>query len=145
MIVFDLRCTNAHVFEAWFASTPAYEEQRSGGLLACPICGDDRVEKAVMAPNIAAKGNRARADARPAADPAKAALALLAAAQAKALEGSTWVGPRFADRARAMHLGEEDRTPIHGQATPAEARALNDEGVTIAPLPLPVVPPEARN
>lgn len=144
MIVFDLRCTNAHVFEAWFASSTAFEQQRTGGMLACPVCGDDSIEKAVMAPAIAAKGNRAASPATPAAA-AKTALALLAAAQAKALEGSTWVGPRFADRARAMHLGEEDKAPIHGQATPAEARQLSDEGVTVAPLPLPVVPPEARN
>ena len=41
--------------------------------------------------------------------------------------------------------GEEAHAPIHGQATLAEAKALVDEGVPVAPLPLPVVPPEQAN
>jgi hypothetical protein len=145
MIVFDLRCANAHVFESWFGSSADYADQKDRGLVRCPLCDSDAVEKAVMAPNVAAKGNqRASVPAAP-DDPVKAALAALARAQAKVLEGSEWVGPRFADRARAMHLGEESAAPIHGQATLQEARALLEEGVPVAPLPLPVVPPTARN
>lgn len=140
MIVFDLRCADAHVFEAWFASSTAYEDQRGRGLIACPVCGGTEVGKAVMAPNVSAKGNAA-----PAPAVIKAAMAKLAAAQAKALEGSEWVGSRFPERARAMHAGETPDAPIHGQATLAEAKALADEGVPVAPLALPVVPPAARN
>ena len=75
----------------------------------------------------------------------EALLAALAQAQAKMLEGSTHVGMAFADKARAMHLGDEPHTPIHGQASIAEAKALIEEGVPVAPLPLPVVPPEQCN
>ena len=78
-------------------------------------------------------------------DKAVAALAALAQKQAKALENSQWVGKSFATRARAMHDGEEDHAPIHGQATPEEAREMIEDGLPIAPLPFPVVPPEARN
>ncbi|MBB3910073.1 DUF1178 family protein [Sphingomonas desiccabilis] len=142
MIVFDLRCDGGHVFESWFGSSADYADQKERGLVRCPMCDSASVEKAVMAPNVAAKGNQR---ATTGADPMKAALAALAKAQEKALEGSEWVGSRFADRARAMHLGEEATAPIHGQATPQEARALVEEGVPVAPLPLPVVPPGARN
>jgi hypothetical protein len=75
----------------------------------------------------------------------KAVIAALAAAQAKMLDGSSYVGLAFADKARAMHLGEEAHAPIHGQASVEEAKALIEEGVPVAPLPLPVVPPEQRN
>jgi hypothetical protein len=142
VIVFDLKCTHAHVFEAWFGSSADYDEQQARGLVSCPICGDGAVEKAVMAPRVAAKGNR-QPEATPQA--VKAALAMMAKAQAEALQGSEWVGTAFADRARAMHLGEEDKAVIHGQATVEQARALIDEGVEVAPLPLPIAPPEARN
>ncbi len=137
MIVFDLKCGGGHVFEAWFASSAAFEEQAAAAQVRCPICDDAEVVKAAMAPNIPAKGNT-RADA-------KTALRALAAAQAKALENSQWVGKAFPDRARAMHAGEEAHAPIHGQATLAEAKALVDEGVAVAPLPLPVKPPETLN
>jgi len=148
VIVFDLKCGTGHVFEAWFGSSTAFEEQRAGGLVACPMCGDSDVTKAVMAPNVGTKGNSkavppATTDVTPAA--MKAAMAALAQAQAKMLEGSQWVGGTFATRARAMHAGEEDHAPIHGQASVAQAKELIDEGVSIAPLPMPVIPPEARN
>lgn len=143
MIVFDLKCDKGHVFEAWFGSSDAYAEQRAAGHVACPLCGATEVEKALMAPSIAAKGNRRPDLPSPAA--VKAALASLASEQAKALAKSNWVGGNFAKRARAMHHGEEPDAPIHGQATVAEAKALVDEGVPIAPLPLPVVPPEVAN
>ncbi|RYY47765.1 MAG: DUF1178 family protein [Sphingomonadales bacterium] len=142
MIVFDLKCADGHVFEAWFASSTAYIEQKAGGLVACPMCGSGAVDKAVMAPNIGAKGSQG-AGVPPEA--MKAAMAALAAAQGKALENSTWVGTAFAEKARSMHLGEAPVAQIHGQATREEAKALVEEGVPVAPLPLPVVPPEASN
>lgn len=142
MIVFDLKCANRHIFEAWFGSSAAYEAQAVAGQVRCPLCDSAEVKKAVMAPNIAPKGERAGA---PDADVAKAALAKLAAAQAKMLEGSEWVGRSFATRARAMHAGEETAAVIHGQTSLAEAKALADEGVPVAPLPLPVTPPESIN
>lgn len=142
MIVFDLRCPDGHVFEAWFGSSRAYDEQRAAGHLACPICGATRIEKAVMAPAVAAKGNRV--DPPPPAA-MKQAMAALAAAQAKALEASEWVGGSFATRARAMHSGEAPTTAIHGQVSVAEAKALVAEGIPVAPLPLPVVPPKQLN
>jgi hypothetical protein len=154
MIVFDLRCAGGHVFEAWFGSSGAYEEQRASAMIACPICGLADVTKAVMAPNVAAKGNRAAAPSpgpvpKPAETPPpeaiKAALVALAEAQAKMLKGSQFVGLAFADRARAMHHGEEDHAPIHGHATADEAIELIEDGVGIAPLVFPVVPPGARN
>ena len=145
MIVFDLRCGGGHVFESWFGSTADYEDQKTRGMVRCPLCDSGAIEKAVMAPNVGAKGNQRTVASNARQDRTKTALAALARAQAKALEGSEWVGTGFADRARAMHLGEEASAPIHGQASLQEARALVEEGVPVAPLPLPVVPPAARN
>ena len=156
MIVFDLKCDGqGHVFEAWFGSSADYEAQQARGLIACPICSDAAVTKAVMAPAVAAKGNRRAVAPRP-DTPAPAASGVdmekmqalveaVAKAQQKLLAGSTWVGRDFADQARAMHYGEQDRASIHGEVAPAEAKALIAEGVEVAPLPLPVVPPHAKN
>jgi hypothetical protein len=152
VIVFDLKCGGEHVFEAWFGSSAAYEDQRARGLVACPICGSGEVAKAVMAPNVSAKGNRRGAPPSPvpgsdapSPEVLKAAMEMLATAQAKMLEKSQWVGTSFADKARAMHLGDEPAAQIHGQATPEQAQELVEEGVPVAPLLVPVVPPEQRN
>jgi hypothetical protein len=151
MIVFDLACGEGHVFEAWFGSSADYEDQRARGLVSCPICGASEVSKAVMAPNVGTKGNQAptvvpmRNGGPPAPAEMKAMLAALARAQAKLLEGSEHVGSRFADEARAIHDGDAPQRSIHGQATHEEAKALIEEGVPVAPLPLPIVPPDVTN
>jgi hypothetical protein len=155
MIVFDLKCAEGHVFEAWFGNSDAFEDQRARALVACPFCGGTDVAKAVMAPNIAAKGNRQGGGdpattpmvSAPADGPAgvKRALAAMAKLQAEALAQSEWVGRDFDRQARAMDEGEIDRKTIHGEVTRDEAKALIDDGVGVMPLPFPVVPPARRN
>ena len=150
MIVFDLSCDAGHRFEGWFGSSGDYADQRERGLVACPQCGSAAVDKAPMAPAVPRKGNRQSPAKEPVAGgklPPEAAemLMKLAEVQAKALESSTWVGDAFAERSRAMHYGERDAEPIHGQATRDEAKELLEEGITVAPLLFPVVPPEERN
>lgn len=154
MIVYDLACHDGHRFEGWFGSSGDYEEQRARGLLACPTCGTSQVTKAPMAPAVPAKG-RTRQEALPSETRPMAntplppevqkALATLAKVQAEALKNSTWVGDKFAEETRKMHYGERDEAPIHGQASLAEAKALIEEGVPVAPLPFPVAPPDKLN
>lgn len=157
MIVFDLSCADGHRFEGWFGSSGDYESQQARGLVACPHCGSSEVSKAPMAPAVPAKGN-AGAERLPAAPDTprqlanaplppqvRQALAALAKVQAEALKKSTWVGDRFAEESRAMHYGERAEAPIHGEASLAEAKALIEEGVPVAPLPFPVAPPDKLN
>lgn len=61
MILFALRCSADHRFEAWFRNGAAYDEQAAAHQIACPICGDTVVGKAPMAPRIA-KGVAKAAD-----------------------------------------------------------------------------------
>ena len=62
MIVFNLRCANDHEFEAWFNSSATYEKQASLGTVVCPHCGDEKVVKAPMAPNVATGNSRGGAE-----------------------------------------------------------------------------------
>jgi hypothetical protein len=157
VIVFDLSCTaGEHRFEAWFASSDSFADQQARGLIACPICGDSAVRKAVMAPRVGAKSNQAGGAvvaAVPPGEPANAVpaevvrrvLAEIAAKQAEMLPQSRWVGREFADAARAMHEGRAPENLIHGQASPEEAQALHDDGIAAMPLLVPVVPPDLAN
>lgn len=154
MIVFDLRCApRGHVFEAWFGSSEDYEGQRARGLVSCPLCGSGEVDKAVMAPRVSAKGN-SRGESTSGgeqdmmlADPegVKQMLAAMADLQKRMIEQSTYVGERFADEARAIHLGEAATRPIYGKATPAQAESLAEEGIQVMPLPFPVAEPGQEN
>lgn len=154
MIVFDLHCDNGHRFEGWFGASSDYESQRQRGLVSCPECGSSSIGKAPMAPAVGAKGNRdsntspAKAEQlsnAPMPPEVRRAFEALAKAQAKALESSTWVGEKFAERARSQHYGETDETPIHGKATRQEAQDLAAEGITVAPILFPIAPPDELN
>ena len=85
-----------------------------------------------MAPRVPTQGSR---------NP----LARLAAIQAEMLKDSRWVGDKFAETARAIHSGEVEPEQVHGSATLEQAKSLVDDGVPVAPLPLPVVPPNQVN
>ena len=136
MIVFDLRCADGcAVFEGWFDSNADYQDQSERGLVQCPYCGTERVEKAPMAPRVG------RSDVVVPQE----AIAALAALQARMLSKSEWVGTDLPETARAMHLGEIEPRPVHGQASAEEARSLIEEGVPVLPLPLPVIPPGQVN
>jgi hypothetical protein len=161
MIVFDLECRGgAHRFEGWFASSEDFASQSARGLVACPACGSADVSKSLTAPRLARKGNQLAAVAppAPAPEPARPAIAApqlppeavammhaLAAMQAEAIKQSRWVGDKFADESRAIHYGERDAETIHGQATRDEAEALLEEGILVAPLLIPVAPPDEIN
>jgi hypothetical protein len=168
MIVFDLECRAAgHRFEGWFASSEDFAGQQARGLVLCPTCGAPEVDKALSAPRLSRKGNQLPAVGAPrndgprqdapglelpqqvAAAPlppeAVAMLKAVAAVQTQMLKASTWVGENFAEDARAMHYGEKDAAMIHGRASPAEVQGLIEEGVPVAPVIVPIVPPGEIN
>jgi hypothetical protein len=63
------------------------------------------------------------------------ARAMLRELHARVRASTEDVGRAFPEEARRMHAGEIAHRGIRGQATPEEARALIEEGVTVAPLP----------
>ncbi|MBL8571437.1 MAG: DUF1178 family protein [Phreatobacter sp.] len=153
MIRYALHCDKAHAFESWFPSAASYDEQRKRRLVTCPVCGSHRIDKALMAPQVARKD---RAPETPVAMPAPAAeapVAMVSPAEqelrAKIRElrehltkNSDHVGDKFAEEARKIHYGETEHRSIHGSATPEEAKELHDEGIEFHPLP---VLPDDRN
>jgi hypothetical protein len=130
MIRYALRCARGHDFDSWFASASAFDALSDNGLVACAICGTTEVAKALMAPKVA--GDR---PASPLSAPASPMEAKVAALRAKIEAGSTYVGPRFAEEARRIHAGAEPEAPIWGEANAAEAKALIEDGIPVAPLP----------
>jgi hypothetical protein len=158
MIRYNLRCERGHAFESWFQSSGAYDSQVKRKLVSCPACGSDKVEKAIMAPQIARK-DKSRA-ATPSAEAPSTEIAAAAPstplmmAQERELraklkelrdhvvKNADNVGERFPNEARKMHYGDIEHRPIYGEASTDEARSLIDEGIEVTPLP---VLPDDRN
>lgn len=130
MILFKLRCANAHEFEAWFRDGATYERQAGRGLIACPDCGDTSIEKAPMAPRLA------RAASEKAAPPSPEQLRRALQQLRRHVESSCdYVGDRFADEARRIHRGEAEARGIYGESTAEESDSLAEEGIEVARIP----------
>lgn len=135
MILYELRCSSDHAFEAWFRDSAAYDQQAADGEIVCPVCGGRDIGKAPMAPRLA---RRAR-DVEPAPSGAAGKSAKVRAALMelrRQVEASCeHVGDRFAEEARKIHYGETDHRNIYGEATDVEAREHVEEGVKFGRIP----------
>jgi hypothetical protein len=130
MIVFSLRCTAGHEFEAWFRDGDSFEAQRDAGEITCPECGDDAVDKAVMAPRVSRSHPATAAEMSPAQ--LKAALIAL---RRQVETHCEFVGKRFAEEARRIHSGEIEQHGIYGEASEQESRELAEEGIEFGRIP----------
>lgn len=133
MIQYALKCENDHVFDSWFQSASAYEALERTGHLSCAVCGSTKVKKAVMAPRVTSK--EVTAPVEKLSDPKSEQEKAIAALRKKVEENADYVGPRFADEARSMFLGATPERAIYGEANGAEAKALMEDGIPVAPLP----------
>jgi len=165
MIRYALACSKGHTFDSWFQNSAAYDKQAKRGLVECPVCGDSKVEKALMAPTLSGTRKRGRpsiAASMPAPTPEAAPAAVSETPAPVAMmspeerefrtklkelrdhltKNADNVGRKFPEEARKMHYGEAEHRSIYGEASPQEAKELHEEGIEFHPLP---VLPEERN
>ena len=143
MIQYSLKCEKDHSFNSWFQSASAFEKLQSAGMVTCAICGSAKVKKSVMAPRVSTSRAKAPSvDETPEAapvpslsEPASPAEQAIAEMRKQVEKNSTYVGNDFAAEARAMHEGEAPERQIHGEAKPAEAKKLVEDGIPVVPLP----------
>lgn len=136
MIRYSLHCEKAHEFEGWFSSSADFDAQLGRGLVSCPVCGSSDVAKALMAPSVATAKKR-EAIRTLAMDAAKSeAFAKIKETLATIRANTDDVGDKFPEEARKIHYGEAKARGIIGQASPQETKALIEEGIDVAPLPV---------
>ena len=140
MIAFDIVCSNGHVFECWFKDSASYEEQKSSGIINCPICNDNDVEKVFSPFAIKKNGEKKREENKEEkkgeevipANPYQA-LRMINEYLDKHFEE---VGANFAKEALKIHWGEAEKRNIKGVATPQEETLLKEEGVQFFKVPI---------
>ena len=141
MKVLNLQCSHQHAFEGWFGSEEEFQGQLSGGLVACPVCGDVAITKMPSAPRL----NLGAAQPQPQAEHKREVMAMPNSdIQAEWLKlvrhvmaNTEDVGESFAEEARRIHYGESEERSIRGQASLEETQELLEEGIGVLPLPVP--------
>ncbi|EKF17755.1 DUF1178 family protein [Nitratireductor pacificus] len=135
MISYNLICEEAHSFEAWFRNSSDFDRQKERQLIACPQCGSQHVDKALMAPAVSTSRRKAQV-ALALGEEQKKVLAQLKEMSKAVRENADYVGDRFAEEARKIHFGETEARGIYGEASADDAKALIEEGVEFMPLPM---------
>lgn len=128
MIKYRLICDQEHEFDGWFADGAAFDTQKKEGLLACTVCGSEKVSKAIMAPAVPKKTNQQT-------DEARQIRHMMQKVSTHVEENFDYVGADFAEEARKIHYGEREARDIYGETSLDDAKELLEEGVPVAPLP----------
>ena len=144
MIVYNLTCTQNHRFEGWFASAEDFTRQTESKLLTCPMCGDAGVSRVPNASYVSTGVAEPVAEAREqnakqgTKHYANLGAELLASFIDKVIENTEDVGSAFPEEARKIHYNEAPERHIRGTASLKEVAALRDEGIEVAPIPVPL-------
>jgi hypothetical protein len=132
VIVFDLECSQGHIFEGWFNDIPSFEEQNKKKMVVCPYCEDTKIKR-VLSP-VASRVS-SRDSEIPAAAPidyGKLAREVIDYINKNFHD----VGSDFTKEALKMHYGVADKQNIRGSATADEEKTLGEEGVEFFKIPL---------
>ena len=134
MIHYSLICENEHKFDGWFRNAEAYERQHESGIVTCPVCTSNKVDKALMAPSVSRASSEkvSLSIGHPEQQQLRAAMQAL---RDKVVNEADYVGDKFAEEARKIHFKEVDARGIYGEATREEVTGLIEEGVDFMPLP----------
>ena len=135
MIQYSLKCENDHSFDSWFASADAYDKLADNGMVSCAVCGSTKVSKSIMTPRVRTTKGKEAPTAPTLPTEKSAAEQAMAEMRAKVEQNSEYVGTNFATEARSMHLGDAPERAIYGEAKPAEAKSLIEDGIPVTPLP----------
>jgi hypothetical protein len=144
VIIFELICGGQHRFEGWFASGEDFEQQRLNGLLACPVCASGSVAK-VLTAKLGRSGEEAAPLDRgqqPQPAPGARVKATVAAFVDFVLRNTEDVGEAFPEEARRIHREEAPPRGIRGSASPEEVESLQEEGISVLSVALPIPPRE---
>ena len=136
MIKYTLSCDSGHSFDGWFSSSADFDRQAELGLVSCPVCGSVSVAKELMAPSVSTSRKKDEAKVLMMDQARKEAVAKIRELVTAIRENSDDVGEKFPEEARKIHYGEAEERGLIGKATADEARALLEEVIEIAPLPV---------
>ncbi|HEC13286.1 MAG TPA: DUF1178 family protein [Acidiferrobacteraceae bacterium] len=140
MIIYDLCCDAAHQFEGWFGDVDDYEQQRSSGLLSCPVCGNGGVRRLPTASHVKTSGRELEKITSTKGLNLPESSAEFARELHHYVETNyDNVGVEFSEEARRIHHGHAEERNIYGSATPEQVSALREEGIHT--LSLPIKPP----
>ncbi|HQT80869.1 MAG: hypothetical protein B7Z60_02450 [Ferrovum sp. 37-45-19] len=142
MIVYDLSCPYSHQFEGWYDSSESFEKLQSLGLLACPICQSQEINRIPSAPFIGSSITKNTDSPAVKETPGQHTTTNNIAVQGDLEQlrqqilrlinlSSEDVGSQFTEIAKKIHYQEIPQKNIRGTASLDELQELYEEGIEV--------------
>ena len=134
MIKYNLKCSNNHEFESWFADSSEFEKLNKKRFLECIYCPSKKIKKSIMAPMISSKKNDAEQIFTSNRDIQMEKNKLLKLRN-YIEKNFDFVGKDFSKKVREIYYDKKNSKAIYGTATPDEKEELTDEGIELLSIP----------
>jgi len=141
MIVFDLVCVCGFTFEGWFQDRSDFDNQQAASFIVCPQCGGREIRKLLSPIRFQSAGSaedahlqKGSTDSVSPEDVDKA----LETLQKFVEEHFEDVGVDLAKESLKMHYGVSKPRNIRGVTTESEEKKLQEEGISLLKIPMPV-------
>ena len=142
-------CYKQNFFDGWFQNIEAYQNQKSKGLILCPLCGSDDVIKSLTTPSFRlskVKSTDTEVEQKEvdnknlrklvrSNDKTNDISILLRAMKKEIKKNSEFVGDNFVKEVRSMKVDKTKERSIYGHGTKKEIEELKEEGVNVLNIP----------
>ena len=134
MIKYNLKCNNKHEFESWFSNSKEFDRLKRRNLIECIFCQSKKVEKSIMAPNVASTKlqNKQKKISSLEMKNFKKDLIKLRKFVEKNFE---YVEHNFANKVREVYYDKTNKKNIYGTTTEKEKEELKEEGIDLVNIP----------
>ncbi len=134
MIKYNLKCSNNHEFESWFADSSEFEKLNKKRLLECIFCPSKKIKKSIMAPMISVakkdKENLKKID-----KVFKNNKDNLIRIRNYIEKNFEFVGKNFSKKVREVYYDKKNNKKIYGTTTSKERQELAEEGIDLISIP----------
>ena len=133
MIKYKLICKECNnIFDSWFSNSKEYEKLKNKKYLNCHICGSQKIEKTLMAPNVLNSSDINSKNV----NKIKEIKSKLREFKKFIKHNFKYVGHNFAHEARAIHYNPKKKNKaIYGKASQKEIEDLKLEGIKTEEFP----------
>jgi len=133
MIKYKLICKECNnIFDSWFSNSKEYENLKNRKYLNCDICGSQKIEKTLMAPNVLNCSDVNSKDI----NKIKEIKSKLRDFKKFIKDNFKYVGDNFAYEARSIHYDPQKKNKaIYGKASRNEIEDLKQEGIKAEEFP----------
>ena len=133
MIKYKLICKECeNIFDSWFSNSKEYEKLKNKKYLNCHICGSQKIEKTLMAPNVLNSSDFKKEDI----NKIKEIKSKLREFKKFIKDNFKYVGDNFAHEARSIHYDPKKKNKaIYGKASIREIEDLKEEGIKTEVFP----------